>query len=233
MNRVLRVITDQRTFIVKQARPWVEKYPQIQAPVERASVEARFFGLVNQHPVLQAFSPALQGFDATSFLLNLEDLGAGADYTYLYQKGQYLSPEELGQLVQYLSALHQVDISHIQPAFPENTAMRQLNHEHIFVYPYLEENGFNLDQVQQGLQAIAMPYKQDSVLKEHIRELGALYLRPGRCLLQGDYYPGSWLRVSKGIRIIDPEFGFVGPPEFDLAVFMAHMAICCTVSTLH
>jgi 5-methylthioribose kinase len=37
--------------------------------------------------------------------------------------------------------------------------MRKLNYEHIFEYPFREENGFDLDTVQEGLQAVAM-YKK-------------------------------------------------------------------------
>ena len=46
MNCTLRVTTTRRSFILKQARPWVEKYPQIAAPVERARVEAAFYAAV-------------------------------------------------------------------------------------------------------------------------------------------------------------------------------------------
>src|SRR6516225_9724556 len=46
MNCVLRVTTSRRTFILKQSRPWVEKYPEIAAPFDRAAVEAEFYGLV-------------------------------------------------------------------------------------------------------------------------------------------------------------------------------------------
>src|SRR4051812_21791268 len=35
MNLTLRVTTPARSVIVKQGRPWVEKYPQIPAPTER------------------------------------------------------------------------------------------------------------------------------------------------------------------------------------------------------
>ncbi len=49
-------------------------------------------------------------------------------------------------------------------------------------------------------------------------------------LLHGDYYPGSWLRCGPtDIKIIDPEFAFVGPPEFDVGVLIAH----CTFVGLH
>ena len=43
MNLVLRVVTNRRSLIVKQSRPWVEKYPQIAAPAERIAAEIRFY----------------------------------------------------------------------------------------------------------------------------------------------------------------------------------------------
>ena len=38
MNLTLRLTTDARSLILKQARPWVEKYPHIPAPDSRALV---------------------------------------------------------------------------------------------------------------------------------------------------------------------------------------------------
>ncbi len=221
MNFVLRAITNQRSFILKQARPWVEKFPQIDAPVERVSVEAQFFQSLEKVKVINKFAPSCLGYDAANFILATEDLGKGADYSFLYQKDNVLEETDIDGLTKYLSALHQVAI----PAdFPSNLAMRALNHEHIFNFPYLEENGFNLDDVQKGLQAAAMPYKTDAVLKAKIKACGAIYLsKEGRHLLHGDFYPGSWLKVAKGLKVIDPEFGFVGPAEFDLGVLLAHL----------
>ena len=46
MNYTLRVHTPKRSFIVKQARPWVEKYPHIQAPWDRALMEAHFYDTI-------------------------------------------------------------------------------------------------------------------------------------------------------------------------------------------
>jgi 5-methylthioribose kinase len=43
--------------------------------------------------------------------------------------------------------------------------------------------------------------------------------------MHGDFYPGSWLQVSSGIKIIDPEFGGLGDAEFDLGVFLAHLEL--------
>lgn len=221
MNFVLRVITSwNRSFILKQARPWVEKFPQFAAPVERVAVEATFFQLLQELPVMQNFSPTFLDYDANSFILATEDLGQGADYGFLYERVKKLSDAEGEDLIQYLSVLHAL------PApvnFPVNKAMRLLNQEHIFNFPFLEDNGFNLDEVQVGLQEAAMPYKKDKALKEEIANCGAIYLQEGNHLLHGDFYPGSWLKVGEGLKVIDPEFGFVGPAEFDLGVLLAHL----------
>jgi 5-methylthioribose kinase len=66
-------------------------------------------------------------------------------------------------------------------------------------------------------------YKKDAVLKNKVDVLGALYLSKGKYLLHGDYYPGSWLKTSDGIKIIDPEFCFFGSREFDLGILIAHL----------
>ena len=219
MNKVLRVVTNHRSFILKQARPWVEKYPSIDAPVERNGVEARFFSLVNQDPGLCTCSPEVLNTDPENFLMMLSDLGAASDFLFLYHKGEVLETNILQNLVKYLSRLHALP----SVAFPENMAMRQLNHEHIFRFPFEEDNGFDLDQIEEGLQKASLPYKQDRALKSKITRLGNLYLEEGPVLIQGDYYPGSWLQTSTGLKIIDPEFSFKGYREFDLGVLIAHL----------
>jgi len=222
MNFVLRATTNQRSFILKQARPWVEKFPQIDAPVERVAVEAQFFQTLQTIDAINHYAPKCLGFDAANFILATEDLGKGADYSFLYQKNNLLEKTDIAGLAQYLSALHRV---RIPSDFPSNLAMRKLNYEHIFNFPYLEENGFNLDEIQDGLQAAAMPYKKNIALKTEIKACGAIYLLPGNHLLHGDFYPGSWLKVADGLKVIDPEFGFVGPAEFDLGVLIAHLVM--------
>ncbi len=220
MNFVLRVKTEHRSFIIKQARPWVEKFPTIDAPVERTAVEASFFNTLQSQNFLKEFIPACLGFDATSFIIATQDLGVGADYSFLYQADKSLTQLEIDGLIGFLNALHRLP----PPAsFPDNQAMRALNHEHIFNFPFVEDNGFDLDEVEPGLQRISLMYKKDTFLKEKIKQCGALYLAKGNHLLHGDFYPGSWLKVEQGLKIIDPEFGFVGPAEFDVGVLVAHL----------
>ena len=45
MNCVRRINTGYKTFILKQSRNFVEKYPQVPAPKDRVKSEAAFFNL--------------------------------------------------------------------------------------------------------------------------------------------------------------------------------------------
>ena len=224
MNYVLRIDTGARTFIVKQSRPYVEKYPQVPAPAERVLVEGAFYRKTASNAAIRETMPALLGLDPDNYILVLEDLGEARDFTFLYQQGAVLHPEQLTALTTYMQALHE---SFVQPEPTDevlaNRAMRTLNHEHIFYFPYLEDNGFNLDQVLPGLQELSMPYRRDNDLKKRIQELGTTYLSDGKYLLHGDYYPGSWLNTSGGVKVIDPEFCFYGHREFDAGVLLAHL----------
>ncbi|MDZ4847331.1 MAG: hypothetical protein SH857_17495 [Chitinophagales bacterium] len=221
MNLVLRVITNEQSFIVKQAHPWVEKYPHIEAPQERALVEAKFYELTQHSQFLQSLSPGLLGKDVENFVLCLEDLGISSDKTSLYKQGGFIEQEELLTLTRYLSELHKQTVNErIQ-----NREMRKLNHFHIFVFPFEQESGFNLDTIQPGLQDIALQFKNNFVLKRSILALGETYLADGDTLLHGDYYPGSWLNTMDGMKVIDPEFCFFGPCEFDLGVMIAHLKL--------
>ncbi len=236
MNYTRRVITPNRTLIVKQSRNYVEKYPTIAAPADRAVIEGQFYQKIQVIPTLAKQMPQLLGIDEENNILVLEDLGAASDFTFLYQPGRQLSEADALLLTEYLSNLHgQFMTPTPDPAFA-NAAMRALNHEHIINYPFAEANGFDLDTIQPGLQELAMPYKRNNALKKIVQELGEVYLADSSgqpvTLLHGDYYPGSWLQTASGPKIIDPEFCFYGPAEFDLGVMIAHLMMAEQPSTV-
>ena len=223
MNYTLRIRTNFRTFIIKQSRDYVEKYPQIPAPRERAIIEGQFYELIQQNETLRSFTPEISYIDKENSIIVLEDLGESSDFTFIYQKEKEIDENELIEIVRFASVLHNEFNASKVSATISNRAMRELNAEHIFNYPLLEENGFDLDTVTPGLQEVAMKYKTDTVFKDKVKSLSAHYLNDGPILLHGDYYPGSWLKILEGVRIIDPEFCFFGPAEFDLSVMLAHM----------
>lgn len=231
MNFVLRVVTTQQSFILKQSRPWVEKYPQIAAPVARLAAEAAYYRFTSRHPVFKNWSPALLANNPEHLVMIIEDLGAGSDLTSIYQSNHPMPTRDIRDLFAYLAELHRCSREADPAEFPANQELKQLNHAHIFDLPFRSDNGFDLDSVQAGLSALAHPIIDDSALQTRLRELGEVYLGPGPVLIHGDFYPGSWLRAAKGLQIIDPEFAYLGHAEFDLGVMIGHLLLAQTPMT--
>lgn len=221
MNVVLRVLTNKRSFILKQSRPYVAKYPQVAAPFERISVEHEFYSRISDDTLLSTFTPKVYGFYEEHQVLVLEDLGLSTDFLPLYARENPLDASDGMTLVAFLKSLHRLRVSN----FPTNEKMKVLNHTHIFDFPFQKHNGFDLDQIQPGLQEAANTYKSNQKLLEKIYRLGQIYLSTGKHLLHGDFYPGSWLRVGAAIKVIDMEFSFMGDREFDLGVMVAHLIL--------
>jgi 5-methylthioribose kinase len=223
MNLTLRVRTPRRTFILKQSRPWVEKYDHIEAPWDRIHAEQSFYQRVERIPALADSIPLFLGADLDSRLLLLEDLAPARDLTGVYG-GTKLVPSTLASLARFLRILHQETAGEARPEF-FNREMKALNHAHIFELPMTGELDLPLDSFEPGLSAAAEALQQRTEVVERIREAGARYLGEGSCLVHGDYFPGSWLLTEQGPRIIDPEFCYYGDSEFDLGVAVAHLAL--------
>jgi 5-methylthioribose kinase len=176
--------------------------------------------------------PKLLHLDKENHVMCLEDLGDGRDFTFLFQQGNRLSEAELRDLMDFVSTLHTQVTTKTTQTRLSNRAMRKLNYEHIFEYPYVENNGLNLNDILPGLQAIGDKFKEDQALHTELKKLGELYLSDGKHLLHGDFFPGSWLKTKEGVKIIDPEFCFFGLPEFEMGVFFAHLKMADQSKTL-
>ncbi len=224
MNLTLRLKTSSQSLILKQGRPWCEKYPTIPAPVKRSEVEALFYSSVRENDFIRGMMPSLIGSDPVSGVLVLEDLGVARDFFGLYES-EVLVQNTLAKLLEYLLNLHEgFPASSVTELF-SNREMKALNHEYIFQFPLQVGNGLDLDKITDGLAAAAAGLAGDVEFKKQVHELGQVYLADGEVLLHGDFFPGSWLKTEKGIRIIDPEFCFLGPREFDFGVLIAHLML--------
>ena len=223
MNLTLRLRTDQRTMILKQARPWVEKYAHIGAPWDRILFEQRFYERVASLPKVAAAMPRLMATDVDARVIVMEDVGEGGDFTDLYS-GRRITEEELRELAQYLRALH--DGTRSRPDSDlANREMRALNHERSFVEPLDPDNLVNLEIHELWLRDEAAKLWDDGAFYAAVQIVGERYLKDGPCLVHGEFFPGSWLRAEDGIKVIDPEFCSYGDAEFDLGVCLAHLRL--------
>lgn len=225
MNVTVRVETGKRSFVLKQARPFVAKYPHIPAPVERLQSELRFYEVAHRDAWLSARMPRVLAYDRGDGVAMLEDLGRGADSTSIYS-GDALTGSDLATLCEFAHRLHALELAEADRSALTNVAMRELDYAHLFVVPLDPDNGLDLDAITPGLTVLARELQRDDAHVARTLGLGELYLRArSPSLLHGDYYPGSFLRSERGLCVIDPEFTFVGPREFDLGVLVAHLVM--------
>ena len=227
MNLALRVTTDQRSVIVKQSRPWVEKYPGIAAPEERILSEIDFYHHVSDFSDVRAAMPSVLAAYPSQRLLVMEDLGMASDYASLYGSdvGSAEVDEVFEKAIQWVTLLHNCQFD--RTASVGCKPLRELNHEHMFSIPLLDPPAIDLDLVCEGLTAASRDLCADAKVQQAMARIGEIYLKDdGGVLLHGDYYPGSWLKTESGFRVIDPEFCFIGPQEFDLGVLAAHWIFC-------
>lgn len=231
MNRTLRaVLPGGDSIVLKQAVDHVAKYPQIAAPIERTSVEAAFYAVVGSDPVLAESMPRFIAYDPENQLMCLQYLDDSSDFLDIYSRTYNVgsNPDRvIAQVLNWLSNLHALD----PPSdFPDNLEMRKLNHAHIFDIPLRREtpDTFGIE-LGPEVRKLADDIYNDNSLLASVHELGDVYLGKSdgggtAVLLHGDFYPGSWLcDASNTAYVIDAEFAFVGPAEFDVGVFMAHM----------
>ena len=218
MNVVLRVETNKKSFILKQSRPYVNKYPNIKNSEKRIIVEDQFYELIIKSEI-QKFFPKKIDFIKKDLILLIEDLGQCRDMSYLYSS-KNMNLDHFNSLIYILESIHKTKVN----SFPSNYSLKELNHEHIFVLPF-QKNDFQLDDIQSGLKKLSTYITNDSNINDVAKRIGDMYLKVGNTLLHGDYYPGSWMEKDDNVYVIDPEFSHLGFKEFDLGVMAAHLTM--------
>ena len=111
MNVTLKIKTNKRIFVLKQSRPFVVKFPEVPAPLDRIEIEFKFYNEINKDNLLACFSPAVLGFDKNAWLLAIEHLDKGGDYLWLYENKNSLNREVIDLLLTYLKKLHQLPVT--------------------------------------------------------------------------------------------------------------------------
>lgn len=225
MNLTIRLKNKSQSIIVKHAPPFCAKFPDIPAPRERLKVEYLYYKQIEKNIALKNISPEMIFFDKDNNILGMQDLGTCKDYTYLYQCKDKISLKTLSLLANYLNNLHSIHVKSDRQEL-SNTLMRQLNHQYIFDLP-LRDLEFNLELLFPTKHDYVLKIKKDKSIRQIAKNLGEIYLKEGKQLIHGDFYPSSWITNNGKLYVIDPEFCFIGLAEFDLSVLFAHLLLSC------
>ena len=220
INWVRRVRHLGGSFVVKQARPALERFPEYTAPTERIEVEARYYERVVPLDA-DGVTPRVLAFDAEHKVLLLEDLGDARRLdAALAEDADLAAPARV--IARFLGTVHAA--TRDEPGLAErfaNAGMQRLHGEHVFRLPF-HGDGFPLDP---PLAERAAALRGDAALVARIDSAFARFLEPRGCLVHGDVQATNILLSRSGPRLIDAEIAHSGDGAFDVGQLFAHLAL--------
>jgi 5-methylthioribose kinase len=220
VRRATVLASPVRSYVVKQARPALERFPQYSAPTERIVCEARYFEHVRPWDI-DGVCPGVIHFDERSRVLVLEDLGAAERLDHRLARGRDAS-DALLRLAAFLGRVHRGTRggASLAPRF-ENAAMQRLHGDHIFALPF----GPNDFALPPRTAARAAELRADRELCARAERAYERYRTPRGALVHGDVQAGNILLAATGPKLLDAEIAHVGDPAFDLGMLLAHMLL--------
>lgn len=217
INWVRRVRAGARSWVVKQARPALERFPQYRASTIRIACEARWLEVVRPLD-RDGVCPTVILFDEQARTLVLEDLGDAPRLDAVLASRADARPvaSRLGGFLGAVHAATEGDAS-LVARFP-NAEMQRLHGDHIFALPF-QENDFPL---APPVRARAEEIWHKGDVAAQAAAAYRRYLEPHGALVHGDVQAGNVLLAPRGAVLLDAEIAHVGDPAFDLGMLFAH-----------
>ena len=103
-----------------------------------------------------------------------------------------------------------------------NPHLCKIQEDFVFTNPYMEseENKWN-PLVDAEVQAV----RRNGLLKVCMAEMKEKYMTQAQALIHSDLHTGSIMLNVEETRVIDPEFGFIGPIGYDVAAVLQNLAL--------
>ena len=219
--RRARVPARGASWVVKQARPALERFPEYSASTERIVFEQRWFAIARTVDA-ESVCPTILHFDEDARVLVLEDLGDAERLDRALLRGADVVPA-LAAVARLLAAVH--GATRDDPALAArfaNADMQTLHGEHVFRLPFAP-NDFPLEP---ALRARAERVWQDAELGAIAARAYERYREPRGALVHGDVQAGNvLLPPDGGAKLLDAEIAHVGDPAFDVGMLLAHVLL--------
>ncbi|TFE68474.1 methylthioribose kinase [Methylacidiphilum sp. Yel] len=223
IDKIVRVETSHRTFLLKQSRPWIDCCPSNRAPMSRILKEAEFYSLCSKDPILRSYVSSLLYVDRTNYLLILSELGK-KDCSAIYEKEPF-SVNELSSLLDFLSYLHSAFYKKKMILKFENQAMRKYHWRNLFVIPMKQKKSLSDSKKNESIDWFKRKFLTDWKFYSAMKQAAYHYLDQGPTLIHGNFLPFSWIRTGTGIGISDFESMICGRPEIDIGLLLSHLLL--------
>lgn len=224
LNFVRRVRPERGpSWVVKQARPCVEGFPEFPLTSERIVFEWRYARavaeLVPQHAALL---PAVRHFDLEERVLVLEDVAdaEGLDVLLRAARPPLAALQRFGALLAAVHAASARRAAALEADFA-NVEMRRLHGAQLFEAPYAGP----VPSLPAELALAREQLSAERALRARVESLAGHYASSREALVHGDAKAPNVLVQGERPRLIDAEFAHVGDPAFDLGVALGHLVL--------
>lgn len=226
LNLVFIVEGAKGAAVVKQALPYVrlvgDSWP---LPLSRAYFEHE--ALVRQAARDPGRVPEVHHFDRDQALIVMEYLSP-----HRILRGKLIDGEQVADLGAVLgrfcarTAFRGSDLAMEAAAkkadtalFLGNVALCDISEQLVFTDPYFDapRNHHTPD-----LTPVVMRLRADDAVRDAAQAMLSRFTSGAETLCHGDLHTGSVMCTDTDTRVIDPEFGFVGPMGFDLGMLLAN-----------
>lgn len=230
LNLVFKIFDTQGVsrLIVKQALPYVrcvgESWP---LTLDRARLEAQT--LVEHYQHSPQHTVKILHYDAHLAVMVMEDLS-----DHRIWRGELISgksyPRATSQLGEYLAHtlfytsdfwLHPHDKKALVARFI-NPEMCEITEDLFFNDPYQQHERNNYPA---ALEPQVAALRDDTALKLAVGQLKHRFLTQAEALLHGDIHSGSIFVAEGSLKVIDAEFGYVGPVGFDIGTAVGNLLL--------
>lgn len=211
-NRIVRVITPARSFVLKQFCAW----PALGRPPpsldERFRAETQFYRSARIADCARSALPEVLHQDAQAACIILEDAGEA-----LPLEGRAIVPSIAKQLGWFLVSLHHHSRSVPACAHYRNEQVVGWQMACLFAAPrnHADARG----------RWLARWRESSTIVRYALEDALAALERGGTSLVHGDYTPSNWVQNGHGPRVVDGEFSFFGPPEYDMGTYLAGLML--------
>lgn len=234
VNLVFRVRSQEepaRSVILKQALPYARAVgTAFPMPLERIdlerrmlTVEARWAGTAV--PALYHYDPDMHLMaieDLTPHLIMREGLVRGIEYPHF--------AEQIGEFMA-ATLFHTSDLGVSSAEKKQlvkdftNPRLTGVTEDLVFTEPFSNHPNNRYNRWNPHLAPIVGSLWADDELAAAVADLKLIFMTHAEALIHGDLHTGSLMVTPDETRVIDPEFGFVGPMAFDLGSLLGNLAL--------
>ena len=234
--RVYETHRPEQSVLVKQALPYAWRYPDFKMPVDRSRIEYGILQIEGQYCPDQV--PKVYHYDDENHIMVIEDLNR-----HQVMREALMQQRRFPKVARHMGVFMARTLfftSDLYLASGEKKAMvaRFLNpvlckvqEDLVFTQPYIPHPN---NRVTPPLQPVVEKWiYADDALRAEIFHFKEQYMTHAQALIHNDLHTGSIMLHEEETKVIDPEFGFVGPMAHDIGTYFANLALSYASQEAH